>query len=83
MTISKLGCRSSGVCLTILGDELAFTLVLNFKQGGVVDDGSSEDAVIICLLSIYDIASRIKYILLRIIVDIEYHEVSKYKIVEL
>jgi hypothetical protein len=71
-----------GVCLTILGDELAFTLVLDFKQGGF-DNGSSEDGVIICLLSIYNIASRIKYILLRIILDIEYHEASKYRISEL
>ena len=76
MTISKSGCRSSlGRYPTISGDELVFTLVLvpNFGQEGFVNDDSSEYVVIICFFSSnYDITSRIKYILLRIIRGIEY-----------
>jgi len=75
-TISKLGCGSSlGRFPTISGDELVFTLVLvlNFGQEGSVNDDPSKYVVIICFFSSnYDITSRIKYILLRIIRGIQY-----------
>jgi hypothetical protein len=60
---------------TISGDELVFTLVLvlNFGQEGSVNDDPSKYVVIICFFSSnYDITSRIKYILLRIIRGIQY-----------
>ncbi|HEY7082606.1 MAG TPA: DUF1326 domain-containing protein [Nitrososphaeraceae archaeon] len=76
ITVSKSGCRSSlGIYPNISGNELVFTLVLvlNFGQEGFGNDDSSECVVIICFFSSnYDITSRIKYILLRIIRGIQY-----------